>query len=37
MKYTLDYFTGYRSDIFCFSTEGEGGYADFDYFRQRVF
>ncbi|MBR6416342.1 MAG: glycoside hydrolase 43 family protein [Bacteroidales bacterium] len=37
MKYTLDYFTGYRSALYCFSTEGEGGYADFDYFRQRVF
>lgn len=34
MKYTLDYFTGYRSALYCFSTEGEGGYASFDYFRQ---
>ena len=37
MKYTLDYFTGYRSALYCFSTEGEGGYASFDYFRQWVY
>jgi len=37
MRYTLDYFTGYRSALYCFSTLGEGGYADFDYFRQRVY
>lgn len=34
MLYTLDYFTGYRSALYCYSTSGEGGYADFDYFRQ---
>ena len=34
MKYTLDYFTGYRSALYCF---GPGGYADFDYFRQQVY
>jgi len=33
MKYTLDYFTGYRSGLYCF---GPGGYADFDYFRQEL-
>lgn len=33
MVYTLDYFTGYRSALYCF---GEGGWADFDYFHQIV-
>lgn len=34
MRYSLDYFTGYRSALYCFPTISEGGYADFDYFRQ---
>lgn len=36
MKFTLDLFTGYRSALFCYSTAGTGGYADFGWFRQRV-
>ena len=35
MIYTLDYFTGYRTGLFCYATRETGGYADFDYFRQR--
>ena len=34
MKYTLDYFTGYRSALYCF---GSGGSADFDWFHQYVY
>ena len=34
MKYTLDYFTGYRSALYCM---GPSGVAAFDYFRQRVY
>lgn len=34
MRYTLDYFTGYRSSLYCFSRLGEGGEALFDYFHQ---
>ena len=34
MKYTLDYFTGYRSALYCRSRKGNGGYADFDWFHQ---
>lgn len=39
MEYTLDYFTGYRSALFCYATapEGAGAAADFDFFRQRVY
>lgn len=37
MRYTLDYFTGYRSALYCFNTEGDGGAADFDYFHQAVY
>lgn len=34
MRYTLDFFTGYRTALYCYNTESEGGYADFDWFRQ---
>ncbi len=37
MRYTLDYFTGYRSALYNFATLEEGGTADFDWFRQRVY
>ena len=37
MRYTLDLFTGYRSALYNYSTQGTGGYADFDYFRQSVY
>ena len=33
MAYTLDYFTGYRSALYCF---GNGGYADFDYYKTNI-
>lgn len=34
MRYTLDYFTGYRSALYCYATRELGGHADFDWFRQ---
>ncbi len=34
MTYTLDYFTGYRTGLYCL---GSTGYADFDYFHQQVY
>ena len=34
MRFTLDYFTGYRSALYCYSTESLGGHADFDWFHQ---
>ena len=34
MRYTLDYFTGYRSALYNYATKELGGAADFDYFRQ---
>ena len=37
MRFTLDYFTGYRSGLYNFSTLSEGGTADFDWFHQRVY
>ena len=37
MRYTLDYFTGYRSALYNFATLEEGGTAGFDWFRQRVY
>ena len=37
MRYTLDYFTGYRSALYNFATLEAGGTADFDWFRQRVY
>ena len=36
MKYTTDFFTGYRSALYCYSTSAPGGHADFDYFHQEV-
>jgi len=32
MRYTLDFFTGYRSALYCYPTQQTGGHADFDYF-----
>lgn len=32
MNYNLDLFTGYRSALYCYSTETAGGCADFDWF-----
>lgn len=37
MRYTLDFFTGYRSALYCYSTSETGGYADFDYFHQWIY
>jgi len=34
MRFSLDYFTGYRSVLFNYATTELGGYADFDYFHQ---
>ena len=34
MQYTLDFFTGYRSGLYCM---GSAGTAAFDYFRQWVY
>ncbi|MCQ2182518.1 MAG: glycoside hydrolase 43 family protein [Bacteroidales bacterium] len=34
MRFSLDYFTGYRTGLFCFATAETGGYADFDFFHQ---
>ena len=34
MRFSLDYFTGYRSALYCYSTESLGGHADFDWFHQ---
>ena len=34
MRFSLDYFTGYRSALFCYATQELGGYADFDWFHQ---
>ena len=36
MLFTLDYFTGYRTGLFCYATESLGGYADFDFFHQNI-
>ena len=36
MRFTLDYFTGYRTALFCYATEELGGFADFDFFHQSV-
>ena len=36
MRYTLDFFTGYRSALYCYNSLGEGGYADFDWFHQET-
>ncbi len=38
MRFTLDFFTGYRTGLYCFNREGEShGAAYFDYFHQRVY
>ena len=37
MRFTLDYFTGYRSALYNYATLDEGGIADFDYFHQKVY
>ena len=34
MRFSLDYFTGYRSALYCYATQTLGGHADFDWFRQ---
>lgn len=34
MRYTLDFFIGYRSALYCYATTQAGGWADFDYFKQ---
>lgn len=34
MLFTLDYFTGYRTALFCYATGELGGHADFDFFHQ---
>lgn len=36
MRYTLDLFTGYRNALFCYSKLAPGGYADFEWFHQRM-
>lgn len=36
MRFTLDYFTGYRTALYCYGTAADGGHADFDYFHQEV-
>lgn len=37
MRFTLDYFTGYRSALYCFSTSDRGSHADFDFFHQKTY
>lgn len=37
MSFSLDFFTGYRPALYCYSTIAEGGYADFDYFHQTAY
>jgi beta-xylosidase len=37
MRFTLDYFTGYRSALYNYATLEEGGIADFDWFHQQVY
>ena len=34
MRFSLDYFTGYRSALYCYATKTLGGHADFDWFHQ---
>lgn len=36
MRFTLDFFTGYRTALYCYNTEGDGGRADFGWFHQNV-
>ncbi|MBO7366399.1 MAG: hypothetical protein J6U28_06850, partial [Bacteroidales bacterium] len=33
MRFTLDFFTGYRSALYQYPTETAGGHADFDFYR----
>ena len=37
MRYTLDLFTGYRTALYSYATQQNGGYADFDYFHQQAY
>ena len=37
MSFTLDFFTGYRTALYNYSTKNIGGYADFDYFHQEAY
>lgn len=36
MRYTLDFFTGYRTALYSYSTVAPGGFADFDWFHQSI-
>lgn len=33
MRFTLDHFMGYRTGMYCYATENDNGFADFDYFK----
>ena len=35
MRFTLDFFTGYRSALYQYPTKTPGGHADFDFYRLR--
>ncbi len=37
MRFTLDFFIGYKAALFNYSTKTVGGHADFDYFHQWVY
>ncbi len=37
MRYTLDFFIGYRAALYSYPTLQTGGHADFDYFHQQVY
>lgn len=36
MRFTLDFFTGYRSALYQYPTETAGGHADFDFYRVQL-
>ena len=36
MRFSLDYFTGYRTALYCYTSSEDGGYADFDFFHQEA-
>ena len=36
MRFSLDYFTGYRTALYCYTSSEDGGYADFDFFHQEL-
>ena len=36
MRFSLDYFTGYRTALYCYTSSEDGGYADFDFFHQET-